>query len=353
MPTLCKPVIKTPEHIIRKDDVLKLCDTEFRDHPKIGLLRKIVHNTTIVERRILQPLSQTLNHPGVKPRHDRYETAAKNYALEVSQQALQASGLRASDLDLVIAVSCTGFLFPSLTAFLINTLGLRPDTKQLPIAQLGCAAGGAALNRAYDYCRAHPNHTVLIVAVEFCSLLYQPTERDLSSLVSYVLFGDAVGACIIQGAPTEGVRLDDVTSFLVPNTEKYISYDLRDTGFHFMLDKRVRDSMAPLAPVIRQFLARNHCSTVDIDHCVFHAGGPRLLNDLVRFLELNETLMRYSRATLRTHGNIASVFVLDAMRRIFEEGPAEGDRILLGGFGPGITAEFNLGTWTGPQGGAS
>ena len=36
---------------------------------------------------------------------------------------------------------------PSLTSWMINNLGFRTDTTQLPIAQLGCAAGGAAINR--------------------------------------------------------------------------------------------------------------------------------------------------------------------------------------------------------------
>ncbi|MFI1401151.1 hypothetical protein ACH4YL_40560, partial [Streptomyces sp. NPDC020681] len=53
-----------------------------------------------------------------------------------------------------------------------------------------------------------------------------------------------------------------------------------------------------------------------------------------------------SRATLTEYGNIASGVVLDALRRLFDEGLPQGARGLLAGFGPGITAEASLGTWT-------
>ncbi len=44
---------------------------------------------------------------------------------------------------------------PSLTAWLINEMDFDSTTRQLPIAQLGCATGGAAINRkAHDFCSA-------------------------------------------------------------------------------------------------------------------------------------------------------------------------------------------------------
>ena len=61
----------------------------------------------------------------------------------------------------------------------------------MPIAQLGCAAGGAAINRAHDFCTAYPEANALIVACEFCSLCYQPTDLGVGSLLSNGLFGTA------------------------------------------------------------------------------------------------------------------------------------------------------------------
>ena len=106
---------------------------------------------------------------------------------------------------------------PSLTAWLINTMGFRSDTRQMPIAQLGCAAGGAAINRAHDFCAAYPDSNVLIVSCELCSLCYQPDDDDVGSLLSDGLFGDAVAAAVVRGSGGVGVAAG--AQRLVPHSE--------------------------------------------------------------------------------------------------------------------------------------
>jgi 1,3,6,8-tetrahydroxynaphthalene synthase len=78
-----------------------------------------------------------------------------------------------------------------------------------------------------------------------------------------------------------------------------------------------------------------------------HAGGPRILHDLLTYLEVGGPAFRHSRATLTEYGNIASAMVFDALDRLFAEGgvPARG-RGLIAGFGPGVTAEMTVGVWT-------
>src|SRR5262249_16349272 len=79
-------------------------------------------------------------------------------------------------------------------------------------------------------------------------------------------------------------------------------------------------------------------------------GGPRILDDLSRFLGVDGVRFAYSRATLESYGNIASAVVLDALRRIFDDGgPRHGWKGLIAGFGPGITAETCAATWVGGQ----
>jgi 1,3,6,8-tetrahydroxynaphthalene synthase len=236
---------------------------------------------------------------------------------------------------------------PSLTAWLINNIGFRYNTRQIPIAQLGCAAGGAAINRAHDFCIAHPDSNVLIVSCEFCSLCYQPDDDGVGSLLSDGLFGDAVAAAVVRGSGGTGVALERNTSYLIPNTEEWISYDVRATGFHFQLDRRVPGTMEPLAPVLREFAADHGRDIGNLDFYIIHAGGPRILDDLSKFLNVDRGMFRYSWAALTEYGNIASAVVLEALRRLFEEeNPMPGATGVIAGFGPGITAEMALGSWT-------
>lgn len=188
---------------------------------------------------------------------------------------------------------------------------------------------------------------MLIVACEFCSLCYQPTDLGVGSLLSNGLFGDAVASAVVRGSGGTGVQLERNSSYLIPNTEDWISYAIRSTGFHFQLDKRVPGTMEPLAPALRAVAEQHQWDAGQLDFYIVHAGGPRILDDLCRFLDVPPEAFRFSRATLTEYGNIASAVVLDALARMFDEASAlDGQRGLLAGFGPGITAEMALGTWT-------
>jgi 1,3,6,8-tetrahydroxynaphthalene synthase len=83
----------------------------------------------------------------------------------------------------------------------------------------------------------------------------------------------------------------------------------------------------------------------DLEFYIVHVSGPRILNDLSKFLCVKSDAFRYSRATLTEYGNIASAVVLDALARLFADGGVDvGATGIIAGFGPGITAEMTLGT---------
>ncbi|MFJ1644771.1 type III polyketide synthase [Streptomyces sp. NPDC088258] len=347
MATLCRPAIAVPDHVITREETLDLARQLHAGHPQLGLALRLIGNTGVQTRRLVRPIEETLQHPGFTARNAVYEEEAKARVPEVVRRALDHAQLAPPDIDMIVYVSCTGFMMPSMTAWMINNLGFRPETRQLPIAQLGCAAGGAAINRAHDFCTAYPDANVLIVACEFCSLCYQPTDLAVGNLLSNGLFGDALAAAVVRGEGGTGVRLERNGSHLVPDTEDWISYAVRDTGFHFLLDKRVPKTMAMLAPAMRDMAAPHDWDISGLDFYVVHAGGPRILDDLSHYLELPAEMFRYSRATLTERGNIASGVIFDALERLFAEGGAQhGARGVIAGFGPGITAEITLGTWS-------
>jgi len=347
MPTLCKPAVGVPEYVITMEETLEFAEKAHAGKPQLPLVLRLIQNTGVRKRHIIRPIEETLTHPGFEERNRIYEFESKKRCPEVIDNALANAGLTVLDIDAIIYVSCTGFLMPSLTAWLINTMGFRSSTRQLPIAQLGCAAGGAAINRAHDFCTAYPQANVLIVSCELCSLCYQPDDDGVGSLLSDGLFGDAVAAAVVRGTGGTGIALERNASYLIPNTEEWISYAVRATGFHFQLDRRVPGTMEPLAPVLRGLASDHGWDIQNLDFYIIHAGGPRILNDLSLFLGVDGRMFRHSWATLTEYGNIASAVVLDALGRLFDEGTmAPGATGVIAGFGPGITAEMAMGTWT-------
>ena len=346
MSTLCKPSVSVPEHVITMEETLEFAERAHAGKKQLPLALRLIRNTGVRKRHIVQPIEETLRHPGLEERNRVYEAESKKRCPEVIERALANAEVSARDIDAIIYVSCTGFLMPSLTAWLINTMGFRSDTRQIPIAQLGCAAGGAAVNRAHDFCTAYPGSNVLIVACELCSLCYQPGDDAVGSLLSDGLFGDAVAAAVVRGSGGTGISLERNASYLIPHTEDWISYAVRSTGFHFQLDRRVPGTMEPLAPVLRDLAASHGWDAGKLDFYIIHAGGPRILGDLGKFLDVEPHMFRHSWATLTEYGNIASAVVLDALRRLFDEGTAiPGAHGVIAGFGPGITAEMAVGRW--------
>jgi 1,3,6,8-tetrahydroxynaphthalene synthase len=345
MSILCCPAVAVPEHTISMEETLELARRLHCRHDQLPLVLRLITNTGVQKRHLVQPIKDTLHHPGFEERNLIYIQEAKARLPAVVEKALTNANLNVDQIDAIIYVSCTGFTMPSLTAWMINNLGLRCDTRQLPIAQLGCAAGGAAICHAHNFCLAYPRANVLIVACEFCSLCYQPTDIGVGNLLSNGLFGDAVAAAVVRGKGGCGMWLAGNGSRLVPRTEDWISYAVKATGFHFLLDRRVPGTMEQLAPELCAVASEHGWDAAALDFYIIHAGGPRILDDLSHFLGVESSMFTHSRATLTEYGNIASAVVFDALRRQFDAGVPDGARGIIAGFGPGITAEIILGTW--------
>ena len=343
MPILCCPAVTVPEHTITLEETLELACRLHPHHEQLPLVLRLITNTGVEKRHLVQPIEETLHHPGFEERNLIYLREAKARVPAVVKKALTNAQLAADEIAAIIYVSCTGFAMPSLTAWMINNLGFRSDTRQLPIAQLGCAAGGAAIGHAHFFCLAYPEANVLIVACEFCPLCYQPTDISVGNLLSNGLFGDAVAAAVVRGQRGSGMDLTANGSRLVPCTDDWISYAVKATGFHFLLDRRVPGTMEQLAPELRAVASENGWDAAALDFYIIHAGGPRILDDLSRFLGVKAGMFSHSRSTLTEYGNIASVVVLDVLRRQFDSDLPDGASGIIAGFGPGITAEIILG----------
>src|SRR5258708_31491149 len=117
-------------------------------------------------------------------------------------------------------------------------------------------------------------------------MCYQPTDRAIGPPLSDGLFGDAVAAAVVRGEGGTGMRLERNGSYLIPDTEDWISYAVKSTGFHFRLDKRVPTTMEPLAPVLRDLVTAHGWDASRLGLFILHAGGPPSPDHLCRFLQL-------------------------------------------------------------------
>jgi alkylresorcinol/alkylpyrone synthase len=266
---------------------------------------------------------------------------------QAAESCLQQAGLSPSDVDLLITTSCTGFMIPSLDAHLINRMGFRPDVRRIPITELGCAAGAAALGRATDFVRAYPDGTVLVVAVELPSLAFQRRDLSQANLISTILFGDGAAAAVVTGRPARGPQILEVASQLLPDTIDAMGFDLQGDGFHIILSKEVPQLIRDrIKQILCTTLTRRGLTTTDVSAFILHPGGRALLQAVQDELGLTDEDTGPSWKVLREYGNQSSasvLFVLDDWLRTRQVPP--GAYGVLAAFGPGFSAETALLQW--------
>ena len=156
---------------------------------------------------------------------------------------MSAAHVEARDIDLIITVSCTGIMIPSLDAHLVNELGFRADVRRLPITELGCVGGAAALARAHDFLIGFPEARALVISVELPSLSLQRLDVSPANLVATALFGDGAAAVVLNGGAAGGtgrrVRILETLAHIFPESTWALGFDLEDDGFHSVISKEV------------------------------------------------------------------------------------------------------------------
>ncbi len=293
-------------------------------------------------RYFAQPLASLMERRTQSQQTDAYLDHARVLARRVCCTALERSGIAPSDIGLVIGISCTGVVLPSLDAELIPLIGLRPEVARLPITELGCGGGVAGLARGLDYLRAYPHRTVLLFAVEIPSLTFQPDDRSVDNLVAAMVFADGAGAVVLRGDDGQrGWTLEHAGTVLVPEGARHLGYELRDGGLRVILSRELPDVVeARLRGAVDTFLEEAGLRLADIDAVAAHPGGPRIVDAMERALDLPPQSLTTSRSVFARNGNASSAgifFVLEEMQRCGTRG-----RVLAIALGPGLSIELAL-----------
>jgi alkylresorcinol/alkylpyrone synthase len=315
---------------------------------RLDAVMALFDNALVKQRWSVLPLDRLGTPRTLSETMALYRDSAVQLGRTVATDCLAAAGVSPRAVDLVITVSCTGFMIPSLDAHLANDLGFRPDVRRLPITELGCVAGASALARAHDFLRGYPEAYVLVVAVELPTLSFQPDDASTAQLVSTALFGDGAAAVLLTGRrAASGVALLDAETHLHPGSLDVLGFELHDDGLHVVLGKELPDILrANLSPIVDRLLGRAGIGRAGLDCCVLHPGGKRILLAIEEALGLDRTRTQPSWDVLRDYGNLSSAGVLFVLERWMRQyRPRAGAYGLLGAFGPGLSTELCLLQW--------
>ncbi|HKA56886.1 MAG TPA: 3-oxoacyl-[acyl-carrier-protein] synthase III C-terminal domain-containing protein [Candidatus Binatia bacterium] len=349
MATLCASATAHPSYCYDQDEILRSLSVWLAgDAQLLALAQRVFRNAAVQTRYGCRPLFDLVNPLSLSEASILYRQQACALGEQVARECLRRAQVDPTAIDLVITTSCTGLMIPSLDAYLANALGFSAHVKRLPVTELGCAAGAAALARASDYLRAFPGHTVLVASVELPSLTFQVRDLSAANIVSSALFGDGAAAVVLYGGTIRGKpRVFAGESTLFPRTTELMGFELKDAGLHILLSAEIPEVVCAAVPdLLAHFLGRQGLTVADLSHFLLHPGGRRVIDGLSQCLRLSAEQTAVSRAILRDYGNLSSASVLFIVDRFLTTGLVRpGDLGLILAFGPGFSAETLLLRW--------
>jgi alkylresorcinol/alkylpyrone synthase len=330
-----------PPHTVSAEDTKALLSV-------VGDGRKGWHQmidaSRIRRRHVVVPVGELLHHRTLGERAKEYVHQAVALGERAARDALSRAAIHPGSVRTIVSVSCTGYMLPSLDAYLVSRLGLDATARRIPLTELGCSGGVAALGLCSALCHGG-NGPALIVSVEPCSLCLQVAEPTASDIMGSILFGDAAAAAIVTDTDGgSGPTIVSAASNLWPASLDQLGMQLTSTGFSFILSPGLpRLVRARLRDTVVAFLSRSDLTLADIGFWIVHPGGPKILEAAAESLGLTDEAIRPAWDVWEACGNLSSATVFFILHQLQRSAPPAPDTFgVMMAFGPGVTCEMVL-----------
>lgn len=276
--------------------------------------------------------------------HQRFLTHAPRLATEAARAALLQAGLPPEAFGAVVVSTCTGYLCPGLSGYVIEGLGLRSDVLAFDLVGQGCAAALPNMQLGRALLASGQCEQVLSVCVEVSSAAMY-LDNDAGVLVSACLFGDGAGAAVLSQQPQPGTRVIrwiDSASLINPAHRQALMFEARQGLLRNVLTRAVPQLAANAAKqVFENVLTPAGLGVSDVNAWILHAGGRDVLLALERAFLLDGDALRYSAAMLQQYGNLSSAFVYFVLQAAVVD-KAPGGWWWLSSFGAGFSCHGAL-----------
>jgi 3-oxoacyl-[acyl-carrier-protein] synthase-3 len=273
---------------------------------------------------------------GIRARHFVDDGVfSSDLGLEACKRALEAAGLSANEIDLIIvATSTPDMVFPSTACILQNKLGANGGAAF--DVQAVCSGFIYALTIADAMIRTGAAQRALVVGAEVFSRIL-----DFSDRTTCVLFGDGAGAVVLEASSTPGLLSSDlhadgkhVDILCVPG---HVSGGaiLGDPLLKMDGQAVFKLAVGVLEDAALAVLDKAHCAAADIDWMIPHQANIRIMQSTARKLKVP---MSKVVVTVDQHGNTSAASIPLALDTAVRSGKVKpGQTLLLEGVGGGFT----------------
>ena len=283
---------------------------------------------------------------GIRARRIAKDETTVSLAAEAALNALKNSHKHPEEIQLVIAATCSpDYFFPSTACCVMRELGI-PEAAAFDLS----AAGSGflfALNTAHAYLESGMYQNALVIGTETISKLIDWEDRG-----TCVLFGDGAGAAVVEKDSTgllsvvqhaDGgksqvltCRNRTVRNLLVPEElpREYITMEGQEV-FKFAVKK--------VPECIRQVLEQSGTGIDEVKYFVLHQANSRIIQSVAKRLGAGEDKFPMN---LQSTGNTSAASIPLLLDEMNQRGMLKrGDKIILSGFGAGLTWGADLLVW--------
>ena len=272
-------------------------------------------------------------------------------ALKAAKLAIKQANIEADDIDLIILATITpDFFTPSVASLVQAELGLK-DIPSFDISA-GCTGFIYGLQIADNFIKAGQSQCILVIGAETLSKVLDWNDRN-----TCVLFGDGAGAAILKKSKKAGIistytgSQGDLDGFLtipaVSPRNPFIKNhsEVEDHSYMYMNGKEIfKFATHIMLKSIEIILADNKLTIDDINYIVPHQANYRIIDNVAKRLKIpSEKFYK----NMSHFGNTSAASIPLALAEMIEKKLIkDGNRIIMVGFGGGLTWGAILLDWT-------
>lgn len=273
---------------------------------------------------------------GIRARHfAEAGVNASDLSLPAARAALEAAGVDAAEIDLIIvATSTPDMVFPSTACLLQQKLGIAGCAAF--DVQAVCSGFVYALTVADSMIKSGAASKALVVGAEVFSRIL-----DFKDRTTCVLFGDGAGAVVLGASDTPGILATELHAdgrhagiLCVPGTVSG-GQILGDPLLKMDGQAVFKLAVGVLDKVARSVLEKAGRSESDIDWLIPHQANIRIMQGTAKKLKLSLDKVV---VTVDQHGNTSAASIPLALDSAVRSGQIKpGETVMLEGVGGGFT----------------
>ena len=275
---------------------------------------------------------------GIRERRISTKEGTSDLAAEAARRSLEAAGVKPEELDLIIlGTSSPDCNYPSGACEVQAKIG-AVNAAAFDISA-ACSGFIFAMNIVQGFFKSGIYQTALIIGAETLSKVVDWDDRS-----TCVLFGDGAGAAVLKNEESgildmlmgsDGTK-GEVLKCTSRSLGNFLTGERPELGFMTMDGQEVfRFAVKRVPESIESLMKRNQTAKEDIRYYILHQANERIVEAVAR--RLKEPMDKFP-MIIEKYGNTSTASIPLLLDDMVKKGMLKaGDKIILSGFGAGMT----------------